>query len=159
MDRLCKHKCKHVRQLLAPHVDFSPHLSELAASPGARETTVCSANRRSLGVGGPRPRRADMSPAVRSVHGARRPQRPKGIEARAGLQVFAVSSRCAFSFQSAHPVRETFLILDPNSSSSASLAQLAEHALRKRMVVGSIPTGGFTAAVLLGTLISNSASD
>ena len=25
---------------------------------------------------------------------------------------------------------------------SASLAQLAEHALRKRMVVGSIPTGG-----------------
>jgi hypothetical protein len=24
----------------------------------------------------------------------------------------------------------------------ASLAQLAEHALRKRMVVGSIPTGG-----------------
>ena len=28
-------------------------------------------------------------------------------------------------------------------SSRASLAQLAEHALRKRMVVGSIPTGGF----------------
>ena len=27
--------------------------------------------------------------------------------------------------------------------SHASLAQLAEHALRKRMVVGSIPTGGF----------------
>ena len=27
--------------------------------------------------------------------------------------------------------------------SEASLAQLAEHALRKRMVVGSIPTGGF----------------
>ena len=27
---------------------------------------------------------------------------------------------------------------------SASLAQLAEHALRKRMVVGSIPTGGFS---------------
>jgi hypothetical protein len=26
--------------------------------------------------------------------------------------------------------------------SVASLAQLAEHALRKRMVVGSIPTGG-----------------
>ena len=25
----------------------------------------------------------------------------------------------------------------------ASLAQLAEHALRKRTVVGSIPTGGF----------------
>ena len=29
----------------------------------------------------------------------------------------------------------------------ASLAQLVEHALRKRMVVGSIPTGGF--AVML----------
>ena len=28
-------------------------------------------------------------------------------------------------------------------SLEASLAQLAEHALRKRMVVGSIPTGGF----------------
>ena len=27
----------------------------------------------------------------------------------------------------------------------ASLAQLAEHALRKRMVVGSIPTGGLLA--------------
>ena len=30
-------------------------------------------------------------------------------------------------------------------SADASLAQLAEHALRKRMVVGSIPTGGFIA--------------
>ena len=30
---------------------------------------------------------------------------------------------------------------------SASLAQLVEHALRKRMVVGSIPTGGFIAAL------------
>ena len=29
---------------------------------------------------------------------------------------------------------------------SASLAQLVEHALRKRMVLGSIPTGGFYAA-------------
>ena len=28
-------------------------------------------------------------------------------------------------------------------ATSASLAQLAEHALRKRTVVGSIPTGGF----------------
>ena len=28
---------------------------------------------------------------------------------------------------------------------NASLAQLVEHALRKRMVVGSIPTGGFVA--------------
>ena len=36
-------------------------------------------------------------------------------------------------------------LLRANSSAplpSASLAQLAEHALRKRMVVGSIPTGG-----------------
>ena len=31
-------------------------------------------------------------------------------------------------------------------SRSASLAQLAEHALRKRMVVGSIPTGGLVTA-------------
>jgi hypothetical protein len=30
------------------------------------------------------------------------------------------------------------------SCMSASLAQLVEHALRKRMVVGSIPTGGYT---------------
>ena len=29
---------------------------------------------------------------------------------------------------------------------TASIAQLAEHALRKRTVVGSIPTGGFFAA-------------
>ena len=29
-----------------------------------------------------------------------------------------------------------------SNCASASLAQLAEHALRKRMVVGSIPTGG-----------------
>ena len=35
---------------------------------------------------------------------------------------------------------------------SASLAQLVEHALRKRMVVGSIPTGGSLAAVGLGHL-------
>ena len=31
----------------------------------------------------------------------------------------------------------------------ASLAQLVEHALRKRMVVGSIPTGGLSLATLL----------
>ena len=30
-----------------------------------------------------------------------------------------------------------------HASNDASLAQLAEHALRKRTVVGSIPTGGF----------------
>ena len=30
---------------------------------------------------------------------------------------------------------------------SASLAQLVEHALRKRMIVGSIPTGGSIAAL------------
>ena len=37
-----------------------------------------------------------------------------------------------------------YLLAATNSGelSSASLAQLAEHALRKRMVVGSIPTGG-----------------
>ena len=36
--------------------------------------------------------------------------------------------------------------LAPVSADSASLAQLAEHALRKRMVVGSIPTGGLVTA-------------
>ena len=37
-----------------------------------------------------------------------------------------------------------YLLVATNSAPlpSASLAQLAEHALRKRMVVGSIPTGG-----------------
>jgi hypothetical protein len=32
---------------------------------------------------------------------------------------------------------------------NASLAQLAEHALRKRMVVGSIPTGGLVSRMML----------
>ena len=32
-------------------------------------------------------------------------------------------------------------------AASASLAQLVEHALRKRMVVGSIPTGGLRAHI------------
>ena len=36
-------------------------------------------------------------------------------------------------------------------SSTASLAQLAEHALRKRTVVSSIPTGGFLPAAHSGT--------
>ncbi len=33
--------------------------------------------------------------------------------------------------------------MDGVRRTSASIAQLAEHALRKRMVVGSIPTGGY----------------
>ena len=33
-----------------------------------------------------------------------------------------------------------------NEAFIASLAQLVEHALRKRMVVGSIPTGGLVTA-------------
>ena len=37
-------------------------------------------------------------------------------------------------------------------TSTASLAQLAEHALRKRMVVGSIPTGGFGLAHAEGVI-------
>ena len=37
--------------------------------------------------------------------------------------------------------------------SRASLAQLAEHALRKRMVVGSIPTGGLCLRCLLSSLM------
>ena len=32
----------------------------------------------------------------------------------------------------------------------ASIGQLVEHALRKRMVVGSIPTGGFGEAFAIG---------
>ena len=35
------------------------------------------------------------------------------------------------------------LISTSTIACNASLAQLAEHALRKRMVVGSIPTGGW----------------
>ncbi len=35
------------------------------------------------------------------------------------------------------------------SRRDASLAQLAEHALRKRMVVGSIPTGGFVGSLVV----------
>ena len=35
----------------------------------------------------------------------------------------------------------------PKKCSAASLAQLAEHALRKRMVAGSIPAGGFCIAL------------
>ena len=33
-----------------------------------------------------------------------------------------------------------------NAAAAASLAQLIEHALRKRMVTGSIPVGGYVAA-------------
>ena len=33
-----------------------------------------------------------------------------------------------------------------NAVAAASLAQLVEHALRKRMVTGSIPVGGYVAA-------------
>ena len=40
----------------------------------------------------------------------------------------------------------------------ASLAQLAEHALRKRMVVGSIPTGGSSVISLrFGEILSSGA--
>ena len=34
-------------------------------------------------------------------------------------------------------------IFEKKSAESASIAQLVEHALRKRMVLGSIPSGGF----------------
>ena len=36
-----------------------------------------------------------------------------------------------------------------SATSPASIAQLAEHALRKRTVVGSIPTGGFHSGFLM----------
>ena len=44
-------------------------------------------------------------------------------------------------------------IAGENPATQASLAQLVEHALRKRRVVGSIPTGGF--AVMLATAQRN----
>ena len=49
--------------------------------------------------------------------------------------------------QASKPAIVSFMPLDrtyfkPDLSLKASLAQLVEHALRKRMVVGSIPTGG-----------------
>ena len=44
-------------------------------------------------------------------------------------------------------------------ASVASLAQLVEHALRKRMVVGSIPTGGSIAAVSLSRPTRQSTAD
>ena len=40
-------------------------------------------------------------------------------------------------------LRNAFVVLLAGYFINASLAQLVEHALRKRMVVGSIPTGGF----------------
>ena len=55
----------------------------------------------------------------------------------------AVSANASPAVQTrnAKPARILFCL----GEASASLAQLAEHALRKRMVVGSIPTGGFYA--------------
>ena len=50
----------------------------------------------------------------------------------------------AISFRSGTAAgHHLFVATTSAPSRSASLAQLAEHALRKRMVVGSIPTGGF----------------
>ena len=48
--------------------------------------------------------------------------------------------------ESLQPARlgPTRLALRGHTAASASLAQLVEHALRKRMVVGSIPTGGLS---------------
>ena len=39
----------------------------------------------------------------------------------------------------------------------ASLAQLAEHALRKRMVAGSIPAGGFSRGAQGGGVVEDAA--
>ena len=50
-------------------------------------------------------------------------------------------------------IRDPFVLIQKQSRSrielclNASLAQLVEHALRKRMVVGSIPTGGSITAL------------
>ena len=40
-------------------------------------------------------------------------------------------------------LQNAFAVLLAGYLINASLAQLVEHALRKRMAVGSIPTGGF----------------
>ena len=53
----------------------------------------------------------------------------------------------AISFRSGTAAgHHLFVATTSAPSRSASLAQLAEHALRKRMVVGSIPTGGLVTA-------------
>ena len=51
-----------------------------------------------------------------------------------------------------HTSGYTFKKADNKDCLNASLAQLVEHALRKHMVVGPIPTGGSLAAVGLGHL-------
>ena len=43
-----------------------------------------------------------------------------------------------------HGLTIVWIRLQMETESNASLAQLVEHALRKRMVVGSIPTGGLS---------------
>ena len=58
-----------------------------------------------------------------------------------------VRSCQAISFRSGTAAgHHLFVATTSAPSRSASLAQLAEHALRKRMVVGSIPTGGLVTA-------------
>jgi len=56
----------------------------------------------------------------------------------------ARNSRKGFGFQIAGTLKMIQkAILPVEGGAQASLAQLAEHALRKRTVVGSIPTGGY----------------
>ena len=62
------------------------------------------------------------------------------------------------------PMKKVKLTLKPMSCNFrklavASLAQLVEHALRKRMVVGSIPTGGFMSGLPVREVGPSSALD
>ena len=73
----------------------------------------------------------------------------------APAQCFSVGAVCGLPLQSAASLRKDlctaaitgfkYVRSSGPHAASASLAQLVEHALRKRMVVGSIPTGGFIA--------------
>ena len=58
-----------------------------------------------------------------------------------GHRLPAVATRGVYPVPRLQPPDE----LPDGQHLNASVAQLAEHALRKRMVVGSIPTGGFAA--------------
>ena len=62
-------------------------------------------------------------------------QRLRYKQERHAIKVESVAPELAIQY-----VRGQVVI---SASNDASLAQLAEHALHKRTVVGSIPTGGF----------------
>ena len=69
--------------------------------------------------------------------------------------IFMAKARILVTQQDVNLGSSCFMTKNPMISrhSRASLAQLAEHALRKRMVVGSIPTGGLCLRCLLSSLM------